>query len=228
MHRQYNNRIMRPITKWWLSVIVCSLSYNILVCQANLARTYKLLYDGGLKVTASYTLYKTASNIRCASTCTGKPRCWLYTWDTTSKECQLLDFLNTVVSTGAAPPTLRTYYVDSIDGRKIIKTSSTSSWTQSNDTCANMGGRLFIPEDNTYCHILNHVFGEDLLYIGMWRYPSDITVWYNMEGLTTFPHPNWGPGQPNNYFGSQFYVGCHKGNADDVSNNYNDHGICEI
>ncbi|KAK7065902.1 hypothetical protein SK128_010898 [Halocaridina rubra] len=214
--------------KLQLFVRLCSLSLYILLCQANLSRIYKVLYNGGQKVIGSYTLHKTVSNVRCANICYNTPGCWLYTWDTVNKECQVLDFLDDLITTGPAPSTLRTYYVDSINDKKIIETPSTSTWTQSNDSCSSMGGRLFLPEDNTYCYILNHVFGENRLFIGMWRFPSDTTVWYNMDGQTTFPRPAWGPGQPNNYYGKQYYGSCSNGMVDDVSITYINKGICEV
>ncbi|KAK7076384.1 hypothetical protein SK128_023239 [Halocaridina rubra] len=211
-----------------LLVMVCFVVHFILLCETNVSNSYALLYDGGLKVTASYTLYNTGSILSCAAICYGKPGCWLFTWDAVSKECQLLDFLNAVVITESAPSTLRTYYANSVRGKKIVRTPSQSSWTGNNNTCANMGGRLFLPEDNTYCYILNHIVGVNHVHIGLWRYPSDVTVWYNMDGQTTFPSLNWGSGQPNNCLGSQYYGSCHNGKAGDVPPNSITYGICDI
>ncbi|KAK7056539.1 hypothetical protein SK128_020067 [Halocaridina rubra] len=219
---------MRITLKWWLTVMVCSHLYDNLLCQANPFRTYKLLYNGGQKVIASYTLYQTFSSISCATICNGKSGCWMYTWNSASNECQVLNFLTGVITTGVAPSTMRTYYVNGFGGKKIVKTPIASPWTQIRDTCANMGGRLHLPVDNTFCYLLNHVFGAIELHIGLWRYPSDTTVWYNMDGLTTFPRLNWGPGYPNNAGGMQYYGTCYQGGADDESNSVSRYGVCEI
>ncbi|KAK7056540.1 hypothetical protein SK128_020068 [Halocaridina rubra] len=213
--------------KWFLIMMICSQLYGSL-CQANLFRRYKLLYNGGQKVIASYTSYEAYSSVSCAAICNGKSGCWLYTWNTASKICQVLNFLTAAITTGVAPPTMRTYYVDVINGKKIVKTPISSTWTQINDTCANMGGRLHLPVDNTFCYILNHVFGAIELHIGLWRYPSDITVWYNMDGLTTFPRLTWGPGYPNNADGVQYYGTCYNGGGEDISIYYSRYGVCEI
>ncbi|KAK7021940.1 hypothetical protein SK128_022693 [Halocaridina rubra] len=216
------------VRKYWtlLLVFMDIIGGDMVGCVA--VGRYKLLYNGGLKINGAYTTYQTPSKASCAAICINKYGCWVFTWDSSKNDCQLLTVLTTAVQTISATSTIQTYYASNIDGKNIIKTTTTGSWLQGNNTCTSMGGRLFLPPDTTFSYILSHVYNAISFHVGMYRLISDTNVWYNMDGETSFPQPEWLPGEPNNANGAEIYGIIYNGLVADAHINFNSFALCEI
>ncbi|KAK7076898.1 hypothetical protein SK128_001713 [Halocaridina rubra] len=191
--------------------------------------TFTRIYDGGTKINVPYTSFQAFSRTICSAICQNKSGCWLFTWDTATGECRIQTSIQSVITTLTASPTLQSYYVSSINDKKITKSPLKGNWYQVGKACEGLNGSLYLPPDSSYSFVLHHVFGTGMFWTGMYREFSVESVWYSMEGYVVSQRPDWKPGQPNNYNGTQYCTAVVNGFLLDVD--YDEdvlYGLCEL
>ncbi|KAG7159558.1 putative C-type lectin fold-like, partial [Homarus americanus] len=175
------------------------------------SRTFKLLYKGEEMIDATYTYHGYLSRIVCAMKCYQETRCWVYTWDTVSRECQHMNEISSVIKIKSAAVSLYTYYVAGTDNYLMYLTPLSYTWSQGKVKCEVLGGRMALPSDTSYTLVLHHVFQDTVFFIGMWRAKDNMNVWYDLRGEVIVSHPLWVPGQPDNFVGDEFVVAAVNG-----------------
>nr|XP_045622116.1 uncharacterized protein LOC123772793 [Procambarus clarkii] len=167
-------------------------------CLADGSSIYKLLYPGGSKIIANYTSQGSLSRVRCALKCSQLTACCVYTWDSISQECQLLEALPTsAVSLTPAGASLETYYKAGQNNRQVTLGKQNTVWRNAKPLCEAMGGRLALPIDYSCRRIIHFIFNAPQLLVGMWRQPLITGVWYDMENHVITTNMAWKPTQPN-------------------------------
>ncbi|XP_064118962.1 uncharacterized protein LOC135223738 [Macrobrachium nipponense] len=222
-------KIMKMPSHIRMVMLLSIVSVHVLGDAVCPSRLYLILFSGGQKLSAPYVLFNTTNAIHCSSTCNANPSCWIYTWDTETRECGLLQDLSWPITTVAAPPSLRTYYVGGMNGKELKKSKSNGNWNLVKQECEMMGGRLFAPQDSTYGKVLHYVLGADTLWIGLIRKPTDdVYTWFDLDGNPDNTKLEWEPGQPNNFNGAQYYMSLEAGVKNDRDEAWVRYGVCEI
>ncbi|XP_064104991.1 uncharacterized protein LOC135214545 [Macrobrachium nipponense] len=222
-------RIMKMPSHIRLIVLLSIVSVHILGDAVCPSRLYQILFNGGQKLAAPYVQFNTTNAIHCSSTCNANPSCWIYTWDTETKECGLLQSLSWPVTTVAAPPSLRTHYIKGMNGKVLDRTSIKGYWSIVKTECEGIGGRLHMPPDSTYSRLIHYLLGEEKLWVGMSRKPTDdMYTWFDMDGNPAVTKMEWRPKNPNNAGGDQFYMATWNGTMNDDGTIYIYYGLCDV
>ncbi|KAK7014427.1 hypothetical protein SK128_009953 [Halocaridina rubra] len=211
---------------WLLIILLLETTPDTVTGKVTSSNFYKILYDGGQKINASFTVTRARSMKRCATICNSWSQCYVFMWDVTKTECHLLKPLTSLASKVVAPSTLRTYYLTGTKGKKIFKTATAGNWYQMKTACETHGGRLFLPRDNSFAFLLHHVLQSTVMWVGMYRNPANPHLWYRMDGQEAIQKPQWFKSEPSNQPG-ELYVFLNKGFLEDNLYTYSYVGVCE-
>ncbi|XP_066955645.1 uncharacterized protein [Macrobrachium rosenbergii] len=195
---------------------------------SNQISSKSLCFLHGGKVLTGVYLYTSASSLlRCSQICLYQ-NCYLMQWDPAAESCGLLASLDYNLTILPASPTLKNYYACGWNNKRIVRSLATYKWPECKTYCEDLGGRLFMPQDNTYAGLLNHVFQVDVYFAGMYRYTDNATTWYDMDGRVVTSLLQWETGQPNNSMGIQYYIAIVKGFLGDVGLKVKYPCACEV
>ncbi|KAK7084579.1 hypothetical protein SK128_007881 [Halocaridina rubra] len=163
--------------------------------------------------------------LKCASLCATRD-CWLFTWDDSSMECGVFDStLNAKVYNVPAPLSLISYFRYTINGKRLVRSLVKDVWNNVKTDCENLGGQLYYSGDVTKILLLHNVFGEDYLWIAIYRLPGEY-IFRDINGQQITYSLPWLPTDPG--MGTQYSVGYRLGGLADFSASSVSYGICEI